>query len=247
MLKFIALGLVQGLSEFFPVSSSGHLVILERLFGMTENELAITVLLHIGTILALIIFFMKDIFMVMRNKRLLLMAAIVTIITGVIALAAKDFFEAMFSSPRAVGVSLLITGCFLLLTKPFLKGERKEVGFLDAAILGLVQSVAIIPGISRSGATISAMLFRGLEKDTAFMFSFVASIPAVAGAVFLEAKGINAVFTKEPAGTFLGIGASFIAGLFALTALKALIRKAKFYYFGYYCITAGLLTLLFLR
>jgi len=247
MIKFIALGFVQGLTEFFPISSSGHLVILERLLGVTDNELAITVLLHIGTILALLVFFIKDIFRVLRDARFLLMAAIATVITVIIALSAKDFFVAMFSSPRAVGVSLLITGCFLTLTKPFLKGETKEVGFLNAVIFGLAQAVAIIPGISRSGATISALLFRGVDRDTAFMFSFVASIPAVMGAVVLETKDIHAALRMHPADAYAGVIASFISGICALAALKALIRKAKFYYFGYYCIVVGLLTFLFLK
>lgn len=247
MIKFIALGLVQGFTEFFPVSSSGHLVILERFLGFTAQEVGITVLLHLGTIAAVVVFFMKDILKLLRNMRLLFLTAVVTAITGVIAISAKDFFVAMFSSLRAVGISLLVTGCFLILTRFFINCGRKEIGLRDAVILGLAQSVAIIPGISRSGATISAMLFRGLDRDAAFMFSFVASMPAVVGATVLEAEEIKAVFMQYKAEAFVGIGVSFIAGVFALTALKALIRKAKFHYFGYYCIVMGFLTLLFIK
>ncbi|MFH1269760.1 MAG: undecaprenyl-diphosphate phosphatase [Candidatus Omnitrophota bacterium] len=247
MLKYIILGIIQGLTEFLPVSSSGHLVIIQRLFGMTEEAVAVSVALHLGTVLALVIFFFKDILNLFRNIKLMSYIVIVTLITGVIGISGKDFFERLFSSPRLVAVALIITGIILILTKRLMEKRRDTLNIKDAFILGLTQGIAIIPGISRSGTTISTLLFRGLDRQTAFRFSFLASIPAVFGAVILEAKDIGLACNIGAGNLVIGFIFSLLTGLLSLGILKAILSKAKLHYFGYYCIIIAVITLLFMR
>ena len=245
MLKYAILGIVQGLTEFFPVSSSGHLVILEKLFGITENQVAVSIVLHLGTVLALITFFYKDILKLFSNMRLLLLIIVVTFITGVIGVAGKDFFENLFVSTKAVALGLIFTGIILILTKKFMQAKRDNLNFKDAVILGLTQGIAIIPGVSRSGITISTLLFRGIDRETSFRFSFLVSIPAVFGAVLLEARKIIPACSIEIKNYAVGFIFSFLAGVFALWILKLILKKAKFYYFGYYCIIIAAIIILF--
>jgi len=247
MLKYAFLGIIQGLTEFFPVSSSGHLVIAQKAIGFQGNVVAVSVILHLGTCLALLVFFFKDILKLFWDMKSLFFVAVVTLITGAIGLGGKDFFEGLFSSVRSVQLALIVTGLILILTKRFENAKRADLNIKDALILGLTQGLAIIPGISRSGITISTLLFRKIDRDTAFKFSFLASIPAILGAALLEAKDIGSVFASGKIYLAVGFGCSFISGLFALWALKAILHNAKFHYFGYYCIITGVVTLLFLK
>ena len=246
MFKYIILGIVQGLTEFFPVSSSGHLVILQRFFGMNSGQLVLSVVLHLGTTLALIVFFFKDIIRALGDKKTLFLIIIVTIITGVIGISGKDFFERLFLSSDIVAVGLFITGLMLILTKKFMYGKNQTPGPKDALILGITQGIAIVPGISRSGITISTLLFRGMDKNTSFRFSFLASIPAVLGAALLEARDIVACrleFDK----LLVGFIFSFLAGILALWLLRIILNKAKLHYFGYYCIIIAIAALIFIK
>jgi undecaprenyl-diphosphatase len=247
MIKYIILGIIQGLTEFFPVSSSGHLVIFGKLFGITEGEVAVTVIMHLGTILALAVFFLKDILKLLRDLKLAGYVLLVTVITGVIGIAGKDFFESLFKTPRMVSGALVVTGIILLLTGKFAVSKRNTPTIRDALTLGIAQGCAIIPGISRSGITVSALLFRKLDWETSFRFSFIASIPAVLGAALLEAKDIN--FSLQAGGGNLAAGfiCSFLSGLAALRLLKSIMAKAKWHYFGYYCLAAGVLSFIFLK
>jgi len=247
MLNYISLGIIQGITEFFPVSSSGHLVIFEKLLNVGANGLAVSVVLHLGTVLAVVVFFYRDIIKLFKNIRLMLMAAAVVLITGVIGVLGKSFFEALFNSPKAVGAAWIFTGAILLLTKNFTQSKRGRLNIRDALILGATQGAAIIPGISRSGITISTLLFRGIERNLAFSFSFLVSVPVILGAAWLEAKDIRMI----PAGEFSKLGAgflfSFVSGWLTLFLLKTVIRQAKFYYFGYYCILMAAIALLFIK
>lgn len=247
MLKYIILGVIQGLSEFLPVSSSGHLVIIKNILGISGQEMALYVVLHLGTALSLIIFFFKDILKTLRDKKLLLLIMLVTIITGVIGLLGKDFFERLFSSPKLVALALIITGIILILTQKIREPKRDTVDFKDALFLGIMQGIAIIPGISRSGITISTLLFRKVNRETAFKFSFLASIPAILGANFLEARKIEFALSTGFSNFFAGFLSSLVTGIIALWVLKFILRKAKFHYFGYYCIFIAIITLLFIR
>jgi len=247
MLKYIILGITQGLTEFFPVSSSAHLVIMQKALGIDTEAVALSVVLHLGTSLSLIVFFFKEILRLARNIKVLSLIIIVTIVTGIIGITGKDFFEGLFSSIRAVGIALLITGIILILTKKFMSALRDKLGVKDALILGLAQGIAIIPGISRSGITISTLLFRRIDRETAFRFSFLASIPAVFGAIALEAKQIGFSLQGEFKNYLLGFIFSLLTGIFSLWILKRILQKAKLHYFGYYCIIIAIITLLFIK
>jgi len=247
MLKYIILGIIQGLTEFLPVSSSGHLVLAQNLMGITENQLAISVVLHLGTGLALVVFFFKELLGIFKNIKLLAFLFVATLITVLIGLSGKDFFESLFDSPRLVAGALVITGIILILTKKFMSGERDTLNIKDAVVFGLAQSIAIIPGISRSGITISTLLFRKIERKISFKVSFLAAIPVIFGAAIFEARNINFVFQAQARNLCIGFIFSFLAGLFSLGILKIILEKAKLYYFGYYCILIALITLLFVR
>lgn len=247
MLKYIILGVIQGLTEFLPVSSSGHLVIMQKILGISGGELVTSVLLHLGTSVALIVFFFKDILNLLRNIKLLSLVVIVTVITGIIGISGRDFFAALFSSPRIVALALIVTGIILILTKKFMGAKRNILGLKDALILGVTQGIAIVPGVSRSGITISTLLFRGIDRETAFGFSFLASIPAVLGAALLEARDIGLICAVNFTDLIIGALFSFFTGLLALWVLRLILRKAKLYYFGYYCIFVAIITLLFIR
>jgi undecaprenyl-diphosphatase len=247
MIKYIVLGIIQGLTEFFPVSSSGHLVIFGHLLGITEGEVAITVVLHLGTILAVVVFFFRDILKLVRDLKLTGYVLLVTVITGIIGIAGKDFFEGLFKSPRMVSTALVVTGVILVLTRKLSGSKRNALNIRDALTLGIAQSIAIIPGISRSGMTVSSLLFRKLDWETSFRFSFIASIPAVLGAAVLKAKDID--FSLQSAGGNLAAGFifSFLSGLLALRLLKGIMARAKWHYFGYYCFVAGIAALILIR
>lgn len=245
MINYIVLGIVQGLTEFLPVSSSAHLVFLERIFNISDYQLDIAVILHLGTTLALIIFFYKDVLEMLRDKKALLLILVVTVITGTIGVLGKDFIEGLFSSVKLAAAALIITGLVLLATRKFMAAKKDKINFSDAGILGLTQAIAIIPGISRSGITVSTLLFRGINRQEAFRFSFIAAIPAVLGAALLEAKHIGTMCNLGE--LLVGFIFSFIFGLLALWIFKKVIDKAKLYYFGYYCIIIAIVVLVFLK
>jgi undecaprenyl-diphosphatase len=247
MIKYILLGIVQGLTEFLPVSSSGHLVIVQKLLGMAGEEIALGVILHLGTLVAVVIFFFKDILKLLGDIKSIGLILVVTFITGIIGVLGKDFFEGLFTSPGAVAFSFLITAIILLLTRKFSEGDKDKVGLKDAVIVGFTQAISIVPGISRSGTTISTLLFRKIEREECFRFSFLVSIPVILGAALLEARKVDFAVRNNSVNLSLGFVFSLISGLAALWFLKLIIKKAKFYYFGYYCIIIAVFTLIFIK
>jgi undecaprenyl-diphosphatase len=248
MFKYIILGIIQGLTEFLPVSSSAHLVIMQRILNMRGAEVIISVVLHLGTALALIIFFFKDIIETLPNLKVLSLMIITTLITAAIGISGKKFFESLFVSPFAVALALIFTGIILISTRNFMQRQkRNEANLKDALTLGLTQGLAIVPGISRSGITISTLLFRGLSRETSFRFAFIIAIPVILGAALYEAKDINSALAINPQNLFIGFIFSFVTGILALKILKIFMDKAKLHYFGYYCILVAILTLLFIR
>lgn len=236
------------MTEFLPVSSSGHLVILQKILGMSGAGLAISVVLHLGTLLAIVVFFFKDILALMGNRKTLFLVLVSVAITGTIGLLGKGFFERLFSSAEYVGVAWVFTGAVLILAQKLSRPERQSINLKDAFVLGLAQSLAIIPGISRSGMTISSLLFRKVEPVPAFTFSFLVSIPVILGAALLEAKDIQLLSTGgSPGNLAVGFCFSFFTGLAAIFLLRSALKKAKLHYFGYYCILMAVFTLVFLR
>jgi len=244
MFRYILLGVIQGLTEFLPVSSSGHIAITQGILRISVDAVALSVVLHLGTSLALLIFFFKDIMVTLRNPRLLLLILMVTVITGIVGILGQDFFESLFSAPPFIALGLIITGIILIISRKYTSGKRAALNIRDALLLGLAQAVAIIPGISRTGITISTLLFRKIDKETSFRFSFLAAIPAVWGATLLKLKDIKSICRLE----FINLAAGFIfslgIGLISLWLLRKVLFKAKLHYFGYYCMVAAIVIFL---
>ncbi|MFH1137834.1 MAG: undecaprenyl-diphosphate phosphatase [Pseudomonadota bacterium] len=263
----IVLGLIQGLTEFLPVSSSGHLVLGQRLLGFTEPEILFDVILHLGTLTAVFVVFFQEIIGLAweavhlpvllfkpstwaaswRNRPNLRMLAFIiagSVPTGLIGLFFKDSFESLFGSPLAVGVALVFTGIVLLGTSMVKTQGRNLSRFriLDAVAVGLAQGLAITPGISRSGLTISTALFMGVDREVAARYSFLLSIPAIVGALALElhSAGASQIGLLEFG---LGFLAALFSGLMALALLLRIVKKGKLHYFGFYCLPLGIITI----
>ncbi|MEO0128384.1 MAG: undecaprenyl-diphosphate phosphatase [candidate division WOR-3 bacterium] len=249
MIKIIFLGIIQGLTEFLPISSSGHLAIIENFMGI-EEPVSITAFLHLGTFLATIIFFKKEIFEILAGlfkKQLKAINYTLFIIIGNIpivffAFFFRNFIESTFTDVKLVIIFLGITGVIILLTSIIRKGEKK-ISILSTILIGIGQMFAVFPGLSRSGLTISTGLYANVKPDEAFRFSFLLSLPAVFGANLLEFKEITNL--PNPAEIIVGIFISFIAGYIALKILRSLVQK-WFYLFGFYCLIISIIFLLFL-
>ncbi|MFH1612443.1 MAG: undecaprenyl-diphosphate phosphatase [bacterium] len=244
--KILFLGLIQGLTEFLPVSSSAHLVFVQDLLNISEKGIILEVFVHFGTLLSIIIVFfpdLKNIFLSCIKKEkyglsMLFFILIGSIPAGLIGILFSDFLEKIFNSTLCTSLLLIITGFILFLTK-FLKNNANNanITWKNALIIGVSQAIAILPGISRSGITISTGLFCKLKKELAYKFSFLLSIPAILGATFLKLPDI---FTDKISdfkilpilgATFI----SFIVGYFSLRYLLHLVKNSKLYYFSYYC------------
>jgi undecaprenyl-diphosphatase len=257
-LQAIFLGVVQGLTEFFPVSSSAHLVFFQSLFQLKESPIFFDVMLHVGTLFAVAVYLRKEILLILQGigailrgreegregARLLLWIIVASVPTGLMGFLLKDWFESAFSRPRLVGVMLLVTGIVLWLTRKA-KREEKDIGkmrWLDALLIGIGQGIAIVPGISRSGATISTGLFCGLDRVLAGKFSFLLSIPAILGAVLLESRKIGSTEGVEV--ILVGTVVACIVGYFSLKILMKIITIGKMAHFSYYCWAMGVLMIL---
>lgn len=249
-LEALFLGTLQGLTEFIPVSSSGHLVFFQSVLGLKEAPLFFDVMLHFGTLMAVVVCFRRDLATLVmeasRNlrkgeregpeTRFLLWIVLGTMPTGLMGILLKDWFESFFARPRAVGAMLALTGILLWLTR-WKKGERRAIdkmAWWDAVLIGLAQGLAILPGVSRSGATISVALYLGLDRELAGKFSFLLSIPAVLGATLLEVPKMGVV-VPDPSSVVIGAGCAFGVGYVALKFLMTMVKLGKVDYFAYYC------------
>lgn len=243
MLLFYAslLGVLQGLTEFFPISSSGHLVIAKSLVkGFPDLGIFFLTVLHAGTLLAILFFFRKEIFKLKTNDVLLLVAG--TLPAAVLGYLFAPILEGFFANLEVVGFALVITG-LLNLRVDRTKGKRK-VDLFDAFFVGFFQAVAIIPGVSRSGATIFAGVKRGIDKKAAAKFSFLLSVPAVAGANLFEYFRAPAEMGDNFLIYALGFFFAFVSGVFAIGKVISLLEKGAFKYFGFYCLVLGFSVLL---
>jgi undecaprenyl-diphosphatase len=247
-LKVVLLAVVQGISEFFPVSSSGHLLLFQKLLGFSTLPLIYDIFLHIGTLLAVVVFFFKDLrrlalrFYEKANLRLLLLLLTATLPTALIGLLFKDFLESLFTDTAHLGYAFLFSAGLLLAAK-HLRLRRKLPDFPAAFLIGVAQGIAIVPGISRSGMTIAVALVLGQAFDFSFRFSFLLSIPAVLGAVALEAGGIP--WGGGHWGSLaLAVLLAALTGLLALALLKRFVLRDRFHRFAYYLLPLGVLVLL---
>ena len=249
----ILLGLVQGLTEFLPVSSSGHLAIAQHfLHGFEQPGVLFDVLLHVGTFVAVILYFRSEITLLVFSpfrsgdearlyRRLLLLLVAGSVPTAVIGLTFKNFFEGLFHNIPVVSLMLLVTGTLLFVSERFRRSGRKEAELTlgDALVVGLIQGLAIIPGISRSGSTIATLLLKGVNGETAARFSFLLALPAVFGAALLSIKDLEAMPTGDIPVYLAGTGIAFITGLLSIHLLMGVIRKKRLFAFAVYCWLAG--------
>ncbi|MCK8823474.1 undecaprenyl-diphosphatase UppP [Fuchsiella alkaliacetigena] len=252
LIESIILGAVQGITEFLPISSSGHLVIFQRILGFKEAQLLYDVFFHFGTLLAVTIVYWQDINKLIslnstyNKERILIITA--TIPTALIGFFLKDSFEALFASVLAVAVALLITGLLLWLVENIstdLGMKVSSLSYLQAILIGVAQAMAITPGISRSGATIVAGIFLGLSRDSAARFSFLIFIPAVLGATFLEATELFVMGIGEVnlVPLLVGTATSALVGYLAINFLLKILKSNKLNYFAYYVWILGALIL----
>ncbi len=257
VLEALILGIVQGLTEFLPVSSSGHIELGKVLLGVKAHDtLTFTVLVHGATVLSTIVVFYKDIYALLRNlfplnwtdsNKYVLKLVISMIPVAIVGVLWEEEVDALFSGRLLlVGSMLLITATILYLTL-LARRQDKKVGFGHALIIGLAQAFAVIPGISRSGATIGTALLLGIKRDQATRFSFLMVLLPILGATALKVKALvedpsagNADFWPMFAG-FLG---AFLAGVAACRWMVALVRKGKIIYFSFYCLMIGVVAII---
>jgi len=254
----IVLGVVQGLTEFLPVSSSGHLVLFQHLFGLTEPNLFFDVSVHVGTLTAVVLFFRREIAAILvalgrvptrpRHETaedpdvwFALLIIIGSVPTAILGLGFHNVADRLFGSLIVVGCALIVTGTILYLTRRVASPEADRAGLTvrDALVVGTVQGLAIIPGISRSGSTIAVGLFLGKSRETAARYSFLLSIPAILGAEILAVRDVIGGDVQFDGSVLAGTLAAFITGYGALVLLLYVIRQGRLYRFAPYCWLLG--------
>lgn len=243
------LGIVQGLTEFLPISSSGHLVIVEQFFGLRATSLHFEIAIHFATLLAVIVFFFSEIKRLKFQDYVTL--AIGTVPAVLVGVLLKDLIEAAFSSLLEVAFEFMITGLTVLFAQKKLTEQEpnsglKKISQKHSFLIGIAQAVAIFPAISRSGATVATALQLNVDRETAFKFSFLLSIPAILGATVLSLAEIaREGFPQSESIDAYIVGAilAFIFGFVSLLWFRKIIQSMKLQYFGYYC--CGLSVLLF--
>ena len=270
-LSAIIMGLVQGIAEFLPISSSGHLAIAEHLLNMqgaSEIPQFYDVLLHLGTLVAVFIAYWDEIYdmiveffagvgdlvhhttpRVVPPARRMILLVIVGTLPLFLVLPINDKVEELYYITPFIGAALLLTGCMLFVSDKMAPGTRTErnMRFRDALTIGLCQCVATIPGLSRSGATITAGIATGLDRTFAMKYSFLLSLPAVLGAnllSFIKAIGEESIEASLIPAYLLGMLAAMLSGIAAISLMKLITKKSKFGWFAYYCWGAGVLTII---
>ena len=259
-LQAIVLGIIQGATEFVPVSSSGHLVLFPWLVGWDAPGLTFNAILHLGTLLAILVYFRRDCLSLLRawwgsmrqrridtpQARLAWFIILATLPAALLGFLFEDVFESLFSSPASVGVFLLITGSILALSERM--GKRtidiEAITWRDALLIGLAQAAAIAPGISRSGATIAAGLGRGLQREAAARLSFLLAIPIMAGAgTFKVLALVQSGSLQAPSALAAGFLAAAASGYLCIAFLLSYVRNQPLYPFAIYCWAVGALAL----
>jgi len=252
----IILGVVQGLTEFLPVSSSGHLVLLQKIFDINEPSLFFDTMLHAGTLLAVFAVLWKDIWELLKKpfQKLTLFLIIATIPAVIAGLAFNKTIEDIFNSAKFLGICFLVTTVLLVAAELLSKKAREEnnlkksedMKWYDGLFIGIMQAIAILPGISRSGATISGALFRKLDRDFAARFSFLLSIPIILGAVVLHSRDLfkgseQTSYSISAIAVIAGTLTAAVVGFFAVKFMIKIIKEKSLYGFAIYTGVLGIL------
>jgi undecaprenyl-diphosphatase len=239
-------GLIQGLTEFLPVSSSGHLVLVPAVFGFEEPGLAAAVMLHLGTLVAVLAYFRRDLLRLLRfrsdpeARRIIFLLLVGTVPAAVIGLSLRGPIETIFSEPWVAAVALMVTGAVLLFAGLLNRGVRRlaEGRAADALVVGLAQAFALLPGISRSGMTITAGIAQGFTRAEAARYAFLLSIPAIAGAGLLDGIDLarHGGFTWD---LLVGMAVAAVVGYLAIAVLLRVLQRVGLLPFALYCLAAG--------
>lgn len=267
IIQAIIIGLVQGLTEFLPVSSSAHLIFAQQALGVADVGLAFDVLLHVGTLVAVIVYFFNDIVNMIKGfllslvdlkngnfmgelkkdpyKKLAWLTILATIPIGIVGVLFNDIVESMFMGLTVPAFLLLITGCLLYVSQRMNTGkiDVRNITLKEALIMGCGQALAILPGLSRSGTTIAAGLFAGLDKEFAAKFSFILSIPAILGAAVFQLKDLSGG-SVEIGACIAGFIVAAISGYLAISFLLKIVREKSLDIFAYYCWIVGIIVLI---
>lgn len=266
-IESIILGLVQGLAEFLPISSSGHLALLQHFFNIqTDKVLLFTVLLHLGTLFSVFVIYWKDIwelivelFLTIKDlitgkglrlaerpvRKLGVMIIVASVPTAVIGFLFNDFFEGLYSSVAAIGIGLIITGFLMFFAEKMGSASKgiERMNFRNAIFIGILQGVAICPGISRSGSTLVGGLTTGLNREFAVKFAFLISIPSILGSFILELS--DAISAGTDSGLIgpivVGVAVAAVSGFAAIKGMISIVSKQKLKYFSYYVWVLGIL------
>lgn len=280
LLESIILGVIQGLAEFLPISSSGHLAIFKAFFGLSDVGIAYDLMLHLGTLVAVFIVYWSDIWKLIKEgvailgdcckniarfttnrfseeqkdyvkivsssyRKFVMLIIVSTIPTGIIGLVFKEIFNMDNPSLIVPGVALLVTGCMLFIVDEIPNGGRtpKETTYKNALIIGISQGIATLPGISRSGTTLTFGLLNGLDRTFAVKYSFIMSIPAILGANILSLADLfepaNRIGTTEFIYYVIGTVVAAVVGYICIKTMLVIVRNKKMRYFSYYCFTMG--------
>ncbi len=242
----VLLGLIQGLCEFLPVSSSGHLVLFQEILGVNDPGILLDTLLHVGTLIAIFVVFWQDIWGMIKKplSKPVYLLVVATIPAVIATLLLGDFFEVAFTG-RFLGLGFLTTSIILFISGKR-QGAKREMNYIDALVMGCFQAFAILPGVSRSGSTISGGLFRGVNREQAARFSFLMSIPAILGSVVLQIKdmitGQAVALPVMP--VVLGTLMAALSSLFAIKFMLYLVKRTDFKWFALYTALLGVLVCL---
>jgi len=260
ILKAILLGIIQGLTEFLPISSSGHLVLAEHYLKFNSPDISFKLILHLGSLFAVLLYFRKDILSLLkslflfknkepvhtRNRNTIFYLMVATTVTGVLGLYFEEPLTKTFSSLYIPSFMLIITGFILFISDKIepIGIKTHQLGVRKSIFIGLAQAFAILPGISRSGTTITVGIFAGLDREEAARFSFILSIPAILGANIHKFSSIVNLDRSLWVSYILGTFAAFISGYAVISFLITIVKKQKLKYFAYYCWIIAIITLI---
>ncbi|MFO7895796.1 MAG: undecaprenyl-diphosphate phosphatase [Candidatus Cloacimonadales bacterium] len=266
ILKSIIMGIIQGLTEFLPVSSSGHLVLAKHYLGIQfSSSVAFEVFLHLGSVLAVLIYYRKDIAQLLislfkfkdnskehlHNRNTIYYLLVATFVTGLIYFFFDDRIEAIFDTTNPnnlywVSIFLAITGLIVFCSdKISVTQLNQRLGIKKSILIGIAQAFALLPGISRSGSTISMGIFVGMKREEAARFSFLLSLPAILGANIMKFGELSQLNSSDLSAFLFGALAAFISGLLVISALIKLIKDKKLKYFAYYCWIIATISIIF--
>ena len=257
MIEILILAIIQGVTEWLPISSSGHLVLAQKYMGLSL-PVFFDVALHTGSLLVVLVVFRSEIFKILRavarldfkseEGKLALYVILGSIATALVGFLFRDLFESFFSNLWAVGAAFIITGTFysFLVIFDSRRNQNKQLNHLDAVLMGVAQGIALIPGVSRSGVTITTGLLRKVDKQSVFTFSFLLFIPAVVGATILTAVETRnlAAADIDITTVFFGLAITVIVGYFSLKLLRRIVLKGRFHLFAFYCWAIGFIVVL---